>query len=103
MQQAEANRELAKVTWDRDRPLVQKGWVTEEQGTIDEQTQKAQEAAVSVTRANVTAEQAQLQVLQQQKAYQRVVAPFDGVITQRNIDVGRLVPADATQAPSCSR
>jgi RND family efflux transporter MFP subunit len=95
-QQAEANRELAKVTWDRDRPLVQKGWVTEEQGTIDEQTQKAQEAAVSVARANVTAEEAQLQVLHQQKAYQRVVAPFDGVITQRNIDVGSLVQADAT-------
>jgi RND family efflux transporter MFP subunit len=96
MQQAEANRELAKVTWDRDRPLVQKGWVTEQQGTIDEQTQKAQEAAVSVARANVTAEEAQLRVLHQQKAYQRVVAPFDGVITQRNIDVGSLVQADAT-------
>src|SRR6202007_211617 len=48
LQQAEANRELAKVTWDRDRPLVQKGWVTAQQGTIDEQTLKAQEAAVSV-------------------------------------------------------
>jgi multidrug resistance efflux pump len=33
--------------------------------------------------------------LRQQKAYQRVVAPFDGVITQRNIDVGSLVQADA--------
>ena len=42
LQQAEANRELAKVTWDRDRPLVQKGWVTAQQGTIDEQTLKAQ-------------------------------------------------------------
>ena len=96
LQQAEANRELAKVTWDRDRPLVQKGWVTAQQGTIDEQTLKAQEAAVSVAQANVTAEEAQLQVLDQQKAYQRVVAPFDGVITQRNIDVGSLVQADAT-------
>jgi RND family efflux transporter MFP subunit len=95
-QQAEANRELAKVTWDRDRPLVQKGWVTAQQGTIDEQTLKAQEAAVSVAQANVAAEEAQLQVLHQQKAYQRVVAPFDGVITQRNVDVGSLVQADAT-------
>ena len=40
LQQAEANRELAKVTWDRDKPLVQKGWVTAQQGTIDEQTLK---------------------------------------------------------------
>ena len=31
----------------------------------------------------------------QQKAYQRVVAPFDGVVTQRNIDIGSLVQADA--------
>ncbi|MVT52081.1 efflux RND transporter periplasmic adaptor subunit [Bradyrhizobium yuanmingense] len=95
-QQAQANRELAKVTWDRDRPLVDKGWVTAQQGTIDEQTLKAQEAAVSVAQANITAEQAQLQVLRQQKLYQRVVAPFDGVITQRNVDVGSLVQADAT-------
>jgi RND family efflux transporter MFP subunit len=95
-QQAQANRELAKVTWDRDRPLVDKGWVTAQQGTIDEQTLKAQEAAVSVAQANIKAEEAQLQVLRQQKLYQRVVAPFDGVVTQRNIDVGSLVQADAT-------
>jgi RND family efflux transporter MFP subunit len=94
--QAEANRVLAKVTWDRDRPLVDKGWVTAQQGTIDEQTLKAQEAAVQVAQANVTAEEAQVQVLRQQKIYQHVVAPFDGVITQRNIDVGSLVQADAT-------
>jgi RND family efflux transporter MFP subunit len=94
--QAQANRELAQVTWDRDRPLVDRGWVTAQQGTIDQQTLKAQEAAVSVADANVRAEAAQLQVLQQQKDYQRVVAPFDGVITQRNIDVGSLVQADAT-------
>lgn len=96
LQQAQANRELAKVTWDRDRPLVQKGWATAQQGTTDEQTLKAQEAAVSVAEANMKAQAAQLQVLHQQKDYQRVVAPFDGVITQRNIDVGSLVQADAT-------
>jgi RND family efflux transporter MFP subunit len=96
LQQAEANRVLAQVTWDRDRPLVAKGWVTAQQGTIDEQTLKAQEAAVSVAQANITAEEAQLQVLHQQKLYQSVVAPFDGVVTQRNIDVGSLVQADAT-------
>ncbi len=96
LQQAEANRVLAKITWDRDRPLVDKGWVTAQQGTIDEQTLKAQEAAVQVAQANVSAEEAQVQVLHQQKIYQHVVAPFDGVITQRNIDVGSLVQADAT-------
>lgn len=96
LQQAQANSELAKVTWQRDDPLVSKGWVTAQQGTIDVQTLKAQEAAVGVAQANVSAQEAQLQVLKQQKSYQRVVAPFDGVITQRNIDVGSLVQADAT-------
>jgi RND family efflux transporter MFP subunit len=96
LQQAQANSELAKVTWDRDGPLVAKGWLTAQQGTIDVQTLKAQQAAVSVAQANVVAEQAQLQVLHQQKNYQRVVAPFDGVITQRNVDIGSLVQADAT-------
>ena len=97
LQQAQANQELAKVTWDRDGPLVKQGWLTAQQGTIDVQTLKAQEAAVSVAQANVVAEEAQLQVLHQQKLYQRVVAPFDGVITQRNIDIGSLVQADCDQ------
>lgn len=96
LQQAEANRQLAQVTWDRDSPLVSKGWATAQQGTIDVQTLKAQQAAVAVAQANVVAEEAQLQVLHQQKMYQRVVAPFDGVITQRNVDIGSLVQADAT-------
>jgi RND family efflux transporter MFP subunit len=96
LQQAQANRELAKVSWDRDGPLMREGWLTAQQGTTDVQTLKAQEAAVSVAQSNVVAEQAQLQVLQQQKNYQRVVAPFNGVITQRNVDIGSLVQADAT-------
>ena len=95
VQQAQANVDLAQVTWNRDRPLVAQGWVTQQQGTIDVQTLKAQQAALAVAQANVTAQQSQLNVLRQQKAYQRVVAPFDGVITQRNIDVGSLVQADA--------
>jgi len=96
LQQAEANRQLAQVTWDRDSPLVSKGWLTAQQGTVDTQTLKAREAAVDVAQANVVAEEAQVQVLHQQKIYQRVVAPFEGVITQRNVDVGSLVQADAT-------
>ena len=95
-QQAQANVDLAQVTLNRNNPLVRKGWFTQQQGVNDVQTLKAQQAALGVAQANVTAQQGQLQVLRQQKAYQRVVAPFDGVITQRNIDVGSLVQADAT-------
>jgi RND family efflux transporter MFP subunit len=95
LQQASANRDLAQATWDRDRPLVQKGWVTPQQGDTDRLSLQAREAAVAVAQANITAQEAQLRVLKQQKAYQSVVAPFDGVITRRNIDVGDLVQADA--------
>jgi RND family efflux transporter MFP subunit len=96
LQQRKAARELARVTWERDKPVVQKGWLPLQQGTIDEQTLREQEAAVRVARSNKDAQDAQLKVLHQQKLYQSVVAPFDGVITQRNIDVGSLVQADAT-------
>jgi RND family efflux transporter MFP subunit len=94
--QAKANRDLAQVTWGRDSTLVQQGWVTKQQGDTDRLTLEARDAAVAVAAANITAQEAQLRVLNQQKLYQSVVAPFDGVITQRNIDVGSLVQADAT-------
>jgi RND family efflux transporter MFP subunit len=94
--QAKANRDLAQVTWDRDSALVQRGWVTKQQGDTDRLNLEARDAAVAVAAANITAQEAQLRVLDQQKLYQSVTAPFDGVITQRNIDVGSLVQADAT-------
>ena len=95
VEQVQANLDLARVTWARDKPLVEKGWTTPQQGSIDVQNQKALEANLAVAKASVTAQEAQLRVLNQQKAYQSVVAPFDGVITQRNVDAGTLVQADA--------
>jgi RND family efflux transporter MFP subunit len=96
VQQVQANLDLARVTWARDKPLVEKGWTTPQQGSVDVQGIKALEASLAVAQANVAAQEAQIKVLNQQKAYQSVVAPFDGVITQRNVDAGSLVQADAT-------
>jgi RND family efflux transporter MFP subunit len=96
LQQAEANLKLAQVTWDRDEPLVNKGWATQQQGTVDVQTEKAQEAAVAVAQHNVTAQENLLKQLHQNRDYASVVAPFGGVITQRNVDVGTLVQGNAT-------
>ena len=93
--QAQSNRDLASVTWGRDKTLVQQGWVTLEQGDTDRLTLAADQAAVGVAEANIKAQQAQVKVLSQQQVYQTVVAPFDGHITQRNVDVGALVQADA--------
>ena len=95
LQQARANRDLAQVTWDRDAPLVQKGWVTPQQGDTDRLGSQARVAAVAVAEANVSSQQNLLEVLWQNRDYASVVAPFDGVITQRNVDVGSLVQGNA--------
>ena len=102
VEQAQANKNLAQVTWGRNKGLVEKGWVTPQQGDIDRFTLHAREAALGVAQANVAAQQAQLNVLYQQKAYQRVVAPFDGVVTQRNVDVGTSCTPIRQPARSCS-
>src|SRR6516225_2165338 len=94
--QTEAKRELARLTWGRDSVLVRQGWVTQEQGDTDRLNYAAQQQAKQVNDAAIQSQEAQLLVLRQQKAYQQVVAPFDGVVTRRNIDVGSLVQADAT-------
>jgi RND family efflux transporter MFP subunit len=95
LDQAQANSKLAQVTWDRDRPLVNEGWATQQQGTIDVQTLKAYDAAVSVARANIAAQDKLLMMLRQNRGYALVTAPFNGVITQRNVDVGSLVQGNA--------
>ena len=92
--QTSANRELARVTNQRTAKLTAEGWLTKEQGDTDRLTLEAQGQAVRVAEANIAAQRAQLLVLRQQKAYQQVIAPFDGVVTQRNIDIGSLVQAD---------
>ena len=96
LQQTLASRDLAQVTNERDGRLVKQGWVTLQQGDTDRLTLEAQKAAVGVAQSNIAAQQALVRVLQQQKAYQQVVAPFDGVITQRNVDNGSLVQAGTT-------
>lgn len=96
LQQTQASRELAEVTNARDSGLVKQGWLTAQQGDNDRLTLRAQQAAEAVAKSNIAAQQAQIKVLEQDKAYQRVVAPFDGVITQRNVDNGSLVQASST-------
>jgi RND family efflux transporter MFP subunit len=96
LQQTQASRDLAQVTNDRDSALVKKGWVTPQQGDTDRLTLNAQQAAIAVAQANIAAQQALIRVLRQQKAYQSVVAPFDGIITQRNVDTGSLVHSGTT-------
>ena len=96
LRQNQASKKLAQVTNDRVGTLVKQGWATTQLGDTDRLSLEAQDAAVGVAQANIEAQQSLIKVLTQQRAYQRVVAPFDGVITQRAVDVGSLVQAGST-------
>ena len=98
--QNQAQQSLAQVTLGRDSTLVKQGWVTLQQGDTDRYTYQAQQHATQAAHYNSAATQAQLEYYSQQKLYQKVVAPFDGVITQRNIDVGSLITADSASGTS---
>ena len=94
--QSQANMELARANNGRTSRLVQQGWAAVQQGDTDRLNFAAQTAAVGVARANLEAQQAQVNRLEQLTGFERVAAPFDGVITSRQIDVGSLVTADAS-------
>ena len=56
----------------------------------------AAQAAVTVAEANIAAQIAAVQRLQTLVGYLDVIAPFDGVVTVRNVDTGDLVAADSS-------
>ncbi len=98
--QNEAQRASTQVTSKRTSILANEGWATKEQGDTDWYSYQAQQHATTAAQYNAAALQQQLNYYNQQKLYQQVVAPFDGVITQRNIDVGSLITGDATSGTS---
>jgi membrane fusion protein, multidrug efflux system len=66
--QAQANLDLTKVTWGRDKPLVNQGWATAQQGTVDVQNLKAQQGAVESAQATLRVAQRQIDTLRAQRA-----------------------------------
>ena len=99
---ARFNLSLATKTNSRTSTLADQGWETR-QNADNSQTSlstnntnlEAAQAGVKVAEATRQAQLAAVQRLQQLTEYERVVAPFDGVITARNVDTGDLVTADA--------
>ena len=97
---ARANRDLSKLTRDRWRNLLQKGVVSRQEGDekqADLAVKDAQVAKVDATlgtaQDTIHASQANLARLEQMKAFARVTAPFDGLVTARLVDVGVLINA----------
>ncbi|HEY1735250.1 MAG TPA: efflux RND transporter periplasmic adaptor subunit [Methylovirgula sp.] len=94
--QASANQDLAQRTNVRTTQLVAQGWQSKQQGDQDRLTAEAQTAAVGVAQANYKAQQAQVSRLEELTGFEKVIAPFDGVISARDIDIGSLVTADVS-------
>jgi len=85
-QQAASSLALAKSTVERWEALRKKDAVSQQE--LDERRSGDVQA-----RANLAAADANVERLRQMEGFKRVVAPFAGVITRRNVDVGDLIDA----------
>ncbi len=108
LEQAKANAELTRLTKERDLPLGEQHAISQQ--IVDSAVQShnarvadvsAADANITAADANVTANRANVSRLLQMQSFERIIAPFDGVITERNIERGDLVTtgASATSKP----
>ena len=103
LKQGQTNEELARVTAERWRNLVAKGAVSRQDNDVYQAQWAAQQAnvealgkAISAAKGNAAAAQANLDRLNSLKDYLTVRAPFAGVVTLRNVDVGALITEGST-------
>jgi len=100
LEQLTATRDLAEITWQRYKILTADGAVSRQDGDnqstaakTSAQSVAAQQKTVRAMEEYVNASQATLDRLLALQGYERVTAPFAGVITARNVDVGALISA----------
>jgi len=103
LEQGRANRDLARITAERTQRLTERGISPQQEGDQSRAQLAAQDAnvqalekAILAQRSNLAAGKANLARLQELQGYRLVKAPFDGVITVRNVDVGALVSTGNT-------
>jgi RND family efflux transporter MFP subunit len=101
--QGKANRELARITAERSKMLTERGISPQQEDDQSRAQLAAQDAnvqalekAILAQRSNLAAARANLARLQELQGYRLVKAPFDGVITLRNVDAGALVSTGNT-------
>jgi len=96
VEQAQAAADLGRVTDQRTARLVVQGWSSAEQGDTDRLNSASRTAALAVAKANVVAQRAAVARLEELTRFEQIKAPFDGVVTARNVDIGDLVNAGGT-------
>src|SRR5208282_6781425 len=88
---AKANQQLAHVTSQRWNSLLNSAAVSQQAADEKQSDASAKDAEVLAAQANVD----RLKAL---KAFANIVAPFNGVVTARNVDVGSLVKAESNDS-----
>jgi multidrug efflux pump subunit AcrA (membrane-fusion protein) len=93
LDQQKSQLALATVTVQRYRVLVTKGVFSRQDGDTQEANYTSAVANVQAAQRNVDAFQANLEHQLALQSYEQVRAPFTGVITERDVDVGALISA----------
>jgi RND family efflux transporter MFP subunit len=103
LEQGKVNRNLARIMAERSNALAGRGIVAQQDNDQTQAQLAAQDAnvqalqkAVLAQQSNRAAAKANLARVQELQGYRQVRAPFDGVITLRNVDVGVLVTTGNT-------
>ncbi len=103
LKQAQDSSRLAASNRRRSTTLAREGWDTQQNAetqttnaAVSTSSLAGAQAGISVAVANVRAQQATVERLVALTGFEQVRAPFDGVITQRDIDVGDLVQSDTS-------
>jgi RND family efflux transporter MFP subunit len=87
-----ANHQLASLTASRNDILLQKQIVAQQLADQTSADAKAKEAVVDANEANVR----QLEAMQ---SFKTLAAPFDGVVTARNVEIGQLINSGGSGQP----
>src|SRR5712672_3253704 len=89
---AQANLNIAKITASRWQDLVSTGSVSQQETDQAVSNLSAVKAAAESSAANVRR-------LEQLQAFEKVYAPFDGIVIARSTDIGALIDAGASTQP----
>jgi RND family efflux transporter MFP subunit len=92
LKSAEANLDLANTTSTRYQNLLKTNSVSKQETDVAMSDASAKKAAVDASMANVRR-------LEQLQSFEKVYAPFDGIVTARNTDIGRLISAGQNTTP----
>jgi RND family efflux transporter MFP subunit len=92
---AKANLELAKITLDRDFKAGAGTAIAQQQVDQDRATVQTTDAQVKSSLASIQVNESAVQRYTDLQNFQKITAPFAGVITARNVDPGDLISADS--------